>query len=73
LPATQVAPSQQPPWQGRLPLQLVVQVCMVGSQAVPAGQSAVALQPQAPDMHAAPCVEEAQSAHRPPALPQVAG
>jgi hypothetical protein len=48
VPATQVPLSQQPPLQVWVAVQVVVQVLVVVSQALPAGQSAAVLQPQAP-------------------------
>ena len=46
-----VAAEQQPPLQGWVELQAVVQVWVVRLQALPVGQSAAALQPQAPLTH----------------------
>jgi hypothetical protein len=46
VPATQVPALQQPPLQSCVGLQLVVHLCEPVSQASPAGQSLVTLQPQ---------------------------
>jgi hypothetical protein len=48
VPGTQLPLSQQPPLQVWVALQEMVQVLLVVSQALPAGQSAAVLQPQAP-------------------------
>jgi hypothetical protein len=45
VPGWHMVPSQQPPLQGRPPVQLVPQVCVIGSQASPFMQLAEDLQP----------------------------
>jgi hypothetical protein len=69
VPATQLVPLQQPPWQGELPLQVVVHALVTGSQALPVGQSLAVLQPQCPVTHLGPAALPVQSTHCDP-LPQ---
>jgi hypothetical protein len=71
LPATQLAPLQQPPLQASPFAQLVWHWWVLGLQAVPVGQSAARLQPHAPLKHAWPSVDAVQSTQF-PAAPQLA-
>lgn len=60
---------QQPPLQGWVELQAVVQAWVVRLQALPVGQSAAALQPQAPLTHWSPAEALVQLIQLPPAGP----
>jgi hypothetical protein len=71
VPGLHVVPLQQPPLHGCVPLHVVVQACAVVSQALPSGQSAVAMQPHAPITHAWPLVAAEQSRQALPAAPHV--
>jgi hypothetical protein len=73
VPAAQVPPLQQPPLQGRATEQLVVQRCVLVSQAVPPGQSPVEPQPQAPLTQAWPEGLPLQSMHACPSNPHAVG
>jgi hypothetical protein len=69
VPTEQTPPSQQPPWQSCVGLQAPVHWCVKVSQAMPEGQSAAALQPQALARHRWPLLLTVQSTQAPPAAP----
>jgi hypothetical protein len=75
-PVAQVPPLQQPPEQGWVSLHEVTHWCIVRSQADPAEQSPVALQPQEPPlasaMQTAPIELEPQAAQAAPESPHFA-
>jgi hypothetical protein len=72
VPPAQVPPAQQPPLHGCVAEHAVTHWCAPTSQASPAGQSPVTLQPQPLPMHAWPRLLAEQSVHALPLLPQVA-
>ncbi len=69
VPIAQVPLEQQPPLQGELLLQLVLQVFCTESQAWPIGQSAALLQPHLPATQAGPAALLVQSTHWVPLPP----
>jgi hypothetical protein len=68
VPVTQVPLLQQPALHGCVALQEVLQVCVVGLQDVPTGQSMLELQPQEPATQARPELEPKQDLPQAPQL-----
>jgi hypothetical protein len=73
VPGAHTPPLQQDPWHGWLPLQVVTHWCVVGSQALPLGQSPAPLQPQPLAPHTTPRLLVLQSTQAPPLTPHWVG